>query len=73
MRIRVDKREDGIIVSTVEPVILAWYGRYETAIIFENEAIRICEGYKTLEEAIKGHIKYLNMSLEDIFELDFIG
>ena len=31
-RIGLTKREDGYIVSTVEPPFMAWYGKYETAI-----------------------------------------
>lgn len=75
--IKIGKRKDGIIISTVEPPILAWYGKYETAAIFEEkegeEAIRILEGYETLEECLKGHEKYLNMTSEEFKKVEFIG
>lgn len=69
-----DKLGEGIILSTVKPMFMAWYGPYETAITFDNQkSWRILEGYGTLEEAKKGHEKYKNMSIEKLRKFDFIG
>lgn len=75
MSIRVDitKRENNIVVSTVEPKALAWFGEYETAISFDDGVSwRIAEGYDTLEEAIKGHKKYSNMDIKELENIEFI-
>lgn len=73
-RIGLTKREDGYIVSTVEPPFMAWYGKYETAIgLEEGSGWRIAEGYETEEEAIKGHEKYVAMSEKEINKIEWIG
>ena len=72
-RIDLTKREDGYIVSTVKATFMAWFGKYETAIMFEgNLEWRIAEGYETEEEARKGHEKYVNMSTEEIEKIGWI-
>ena len=71
--VRRTKRSDGYIISTVEPYALAWYGRYETALIKSQNDIRIIEGYSTRKEAIKGHEKYCNMTTKELEALEFIG
>ena len=67
-RIDLTKREDGYIVSTVKATFMAWYGKYETAIMLEGdfEWRIIAEGYETEEEARIGHEKYVNMSTDEI-------
>ena len=73
-RIDLTKREDGYIVSTIEPPFMAWYGKYETAIMLEgNFEWRIAEGYETEEEARMGHEKYVNMSTDEIGRIVWIG
>ena len=73
-RIGLTKREDGYIVSTVEPPFMAWYGKYETAIGLEGGSEwRIAEGYETEEEARVGHEKYVNMSADEIGKIAWIG
>ena len=73
-RIDLTKREDGYIISTIEPPFMAWYGKYETAIRVEGGFNwRIAEGYKTEEEARIGHEKYVNMSVDDIEKIAWIG
>ena len=73
-RIDLTKREDGYIVSTVKPTFMAWYGKYETAITLEGlDCWRIAEGYETEEEARRGHEKYVNMSTDEIEEIEWIG
>ena len=67
------KRSDGYIISTVEPYDLAWYGKYETALVKSPNDVRIIEGYSTKEEAIEGHEKYCNMTTEELEGLEFIG
>ena len=72
-RIRLTKREDGYIISTVKSYD-NWYGAYETAICLEVFPIwRIVEGYSTEEEAIKGHTKYEAMTEEEINKIEWIG
>ena len=72
-RIRLTKREDGYIISTVKSYD-NWYGFYETAIMLEGlDYWSIAEGYKTKEEAIKGHEKYVAMSEEEICRIKYIG
>ena len=72
-RIRLTKREDGYIISTVKSYD-KWYGAYETAIMLEGlDYWSIAEGYKTEEEAIKGHEKYAAMSEEEINKIEWIG
>ena len=73
MRLRLTKREDGYIISTVKSYD-NWYGFYETAIMLEGlDQWKIAEGYKTKEEAIKGHEKYVAMSKEEINRIEWIG
>ena len=72
-RIRLTKREDGYIISTVKSYDNC-YGAYETAIMLEGlDYWSIAEGYKTEEEAIKGHEKYVAMSEEEINRIKWIG
>lgn len=72
-RIDLTEREDGYIVSTVEPPFMAWYGKYETAIMLGGlDCWRIAEGYETEEEARIGHEKYANMSTDEIEKIKWI-
>ena len=72
-RIRLTKREDGYIISTVKSYDYR-YGAYETAIMLEGlDCWNIAEGYSTEEEAIKGHEKYVNMSADEIEKIAWIG
>jgi hypothetical protein len=36
-RIGLTEREDGYIVSTLMPMFMAWYGKYETAIMIDED------------------------------------
>ena len=73
-RIDLTKREDEYIVSTVKSMFMAWYGKYETAVMIDEDlGWRIAEGYETKEEARKGHEKYVNMSTDEIEDIDWIG
>ena len=73
MRLRLTKREDGYIISTVKSYD-NWYGFYETAIMLEGlDYWKIAEGYSTEKEAIKGHEKYVAMSEEEICRIKYIG
>ncbi len=73
-RIKFDKREDGVVISTVKPPGLAWYGEYETAIAIDGgNCWRVYEGYQTKEDAIRGHDKYKQMTKEHILDLESIG
>lgn len=70
----INRTERGnLIISTVKPFAMAWYGNYETAISFNNqETWNIAEGYNTREEAEKGHKKYSNMSENELNEIKFL-
>ena len=49
-RVGLTKREDGVVISTIESSpLVAWYGRYETAISIDYSFWRIAKGYDTLE------------------------
>ena len=72
-RIGLTEREDDVVVSTVESSpLIAWYGRYETAISIDHTFWRIAKGYNTLEEAIKGHARFSSMSKEELMEYKYI-
>ena len=72
-RVGVTKREDGVVISTIEPSpLMAWYGRYETAISIDHSFWRIAKGYDTLEDAIKGHARFSSMSKEELMEYKYI-
>lgn len=74
MKLKRDKLGEGIILSTVKPGFMAWYGTYETAITFDDQANwEILKGYKTEEEAINGHENFKNMTIEELMNLDKIG
>ena len=61
-------------ISTVKPYSkLAWYGKYETAIIHDNGRIDILKGYDTYKEAVEGHCKYSSMTEEELINLPTIG
>lgn len=73
-RLRYTRRKDGYTISTVEPKCLAWYGKYETAIILDGVfEWRIAEGYETELEALEGHEKYSSMTKEEIEKIAWIG
>lgn len=73
-RIDLTKRKDGYVISTVEPMFMPWYGKYETAIrLEEGFGWRIAEGYETEEEARIGHEKYVNMRADEIERIAWIG
>ena len=73
-RIDLTKRKDGYVISTVEPMFMAWNGKYETGIMLEEGfEWRIAEGYETEEEARIGHEKYVAMSEEEINKIEWIG
>ena len=73
-RIGLTEREDDVVVSTVESSpLIAWYGRYETAISIDHKFWKIARGYNTLEEAIKGHARFSSMSKEELMEYKYIG
>lgn len=73
-RIDLTERKDGYVISTVAPTCLAWYGKYETAIMLKGTLEwRIAEGYETEEEARAGHEKYVNMSSDEINKIKWIG
>ena len=73
-RIDLTKRKDGYVISTVEPMFMAWNEKYETAIMLEGRfEWRIAEGYETEEEARIGHEKYVNMSVDEIEKIAWIG
>ena len=70
-QIRRDFLEEGVILSTVKPVCMAWYGEYETAITFDNQKNwRILKGYNTEKEAIKGHEEFLKMNIDELKNLE---
>ena len=72
-RVGLTKREDGVVVSTIESSpLVAWYGRYETAVSIDYSFWRIAKGYDTLEEAIKGHARFSSMSKEELIEYKYI-
>lgn len=66
-------RNDGVIISTVAPSFLAWYGEYETAISIDGKPWRIARGYESLEEAIEGHDRFSKMSKEELINYKYIG
>lgn len=67
------EKEDNVIISTVQPAALAWYGNYETAISFDGgREWRIAEGYDSEDEAENGHKKYCAMSNDELANLNFI-
>ena len=66
-------RNDGVIISTVVPSFLAWYGEYETAISIDGKPWRIARGYESLEEAIEGHDRFSKMSKEELMNYKYIG
>lgn len=65
---KINRTEKGnIIISTVKPIYMAWYGKYETAISFDNgETWNIAEGYDSRIKAVIGHAKYKDMSNEQL-------
>ena len=72
-RVGLTKREDGVIISTIESSpLVAWYGRYETAISIDHSFWRIAKGYDTLEDAIKGHARFSSMTKEELIDYKYI-
>ena len=72
MKMRTE-RKDGVVISTVRSMELAWYGNYEAAVSIDGEPWRILEGYATAKQAIEGHNKYEKMSKDELLEFDYIG
>ena len=72
-RVGLTKREDGVVISTIESSpLVAWYGRYETAISIDGELWKIAKGYDTLEKAIEGHIRFSEMNKEELMNYKYI-
>ena len=72
-RVGLTKREDGMVISTIESSpLVAWYGRYETAVSIDHSFWRIAKGYDTLEDAIKGHARFSSMTKEELMEYKYI-
>ena len=71
-RVGLTEREDKVVISTVKPHFMAWYGEYETVISIDCEPRRIAKGYDTLEEAIKGHARFSSMTKEELIEYKYI-
>ena len=72
-RVGLTKREDGVVVSTIESsALVAWYGRYETAISIDHSFWMIAKGYDTLEDAIKGHARFSSMTKEELIDYKYI-
>ena len=72
-RVGLTEREDNVVISTVKPHFMAWYGEYETAISIDHKFWKIARGYNTLEEAIKGHARFSSMSKEELMNYKYIG
>ena len=66
------RKEEKIVISTIKPPCLSWYGKYETAISLDGNTWRIAAVYDTKEESIKGHEKYAKMTKEEILDLSYI-
>ena len=71
MKMRTE-RKDGVVISTVRPYFMAWYGNYETAISIDGNDWRILEGYETEQQAREGHSKYENMSKQELLNFDYM-
>ena len=71
-RIGLTEREDNVVISTVEPLFWAWYGKYETVISIDGELWKIAKGYDTLEKAIEGHIRFSKMNKEELMNYKYI-
>lgn len=70
MNIKRDVREDGIIVSTVKPDFLAWYGKYETAISLDgSNDWKVVKSYDSKIRAIQGHKEFLKMDTDELINL----
>ena len=67
MKLKRDILGEGVILSTVRPPFMAWFGKYETAITFDNqESWQILKGYETEEDAIKWHEEFKSKSIDEI-------
>ena len=68
------EREDDVVVSTVESSpLIDWCGRYETAISINSNLWKVAEECNTLEEAIEGHVRFSEMSKEELMNHKYIG
>ena len=72
-RMGLTERKDGVVISTIAPYFLDWYGKYETAVSIDGEPWRIAKGYRTLEKAIVGHYELSKMSKEELINYEYIG
>lgn len=70
--IRITKFDNTFVLSTVNAKFEPWYGEYETA-LWKNGSWHILEGYSNLEDARKGHEKFMDMSEKELDEYDYIG
>ena len=72
-KIRLTERDDNVVVFTVEPnPLIAWYGKYETVISIDSNFWKIAKGYNTLEKAIEGHVRFSEMSKEELMKYKYI-
>lgn len=72
MRIALEVRDDGVVISTIRVEVLPFFGEYETAISFDGGKWKVLCGYATKSDALIYHQKLKGMTREEIENLDYV-
>lgn len=72
MRIALEVRDDGVVISTVRVEVLPFFGEYETAISFDGGKWKVLRGYNTKRDALEYHEELKMMTREEIENLDYV-
>jgi hypothetical protein len=68
-RLKLEEREDGVVISTIEAPFMNWYGKYEIAISVDGSPWNVCFGSDYKEEIIKKHEEYAKMTKEELIKI----
>ena len=68
-RLKLEEREDGVVISTIKTPFLKWYGDYEIAISVDGLPWHVCFGCETEEEVISKHEEYTEMAKDEITKI----
>ena len=67
--LKLEEREDGVIISTIEAPFMNWHGKDEIAVSVGGSPWNGCCGSDYKEEIIKKHEEYAKMTKEELIKI----
>ena len=68
-RLRLEEREDGVVISTIKTPFLKWYDEYEIAISIDNFPWHVCFSCDNKKEVLLKHEEYAKMTKDEIIKI----